>query len=109
MAKSDRGELPPFMATNAPEEIEVQEEVWYHNWLYSVNPGSKQVQAGWDSQNLSSHYEYPLYIFLVGYCKNCGKGFTQEIPHNMDQYSYGYQEHQLQVNKTGCVPPPEHP
>ena len=91
--------LPPHLKI---EDVPEAQE-WLHNWLYSVVPAATKAEW-WDSSsgNSAYHKDFPLSIYLAGYCRNCGKGFTQQIPH---ANSSTYQEIQLQVPKTGCVGP----
>lgn len=81
-------------------------EVYLHNWLYSVVPvGTKETDSVW--KNNGTDYEnvvnYPLGAYLTGYCRNCGKAFSELIPSN----PYSYTETQMHVNKFGCVGPEE--
>lgn len=66
------------------------EDVWYHNWLYSVVPAS-----------VGDTYLYP---FLSGYCKNCRKAFTIRL--NVDESPGYYSEMELDIPREGCSPPP---
>jgi hypothetical protein len=89
--------LPPHLS-----EKDVPDEAWYHNWLYSVVPASTSI---WRWGGKESVLEYPLAVYLAGFCRNCGKGFTQQIPH--ESTDGVYLETQLQISKTGCVAPPK--
>lgn len=93
---TDRADLPPFMAGNVEKDIQ-EEPVFLHNWLYSVVPSSKYYNHYTSDK---PEVDFPFYAFLVGYCRNCGKAFSQEVP---TLQSGAYLETQLQVAKEGCV------
>ena len=57
----------------------------YHNWMYSFMPAERGL------------------IFLVGYCKQCRKAFSQMV--KTAHMSAGkYVETEMQVPKSGCIP-----
>jgi len=85
-------------------------EVFLHNWLYSVVPvGIEQINhdhreypsgQGGTLSIYAADRQYPLAAYLTGYCRNCGKAFSEPIPHG-----YSYVESQMNVNKFGCIGP----
>lgn len=72
-------------------ESKAEEQVWLHNWLYSVVPVSK-----------NSLVANALSAFLTGYCKNCSNVFSVEIPNATNGR---YRQTQVGVPKIGCVGP----
>lgn len=79
-----------------PDKIPPKE--YLHNWLYSVVPASRtEFVFGEPSYVPNSS----LSIFLAGYCKNCNKVFSVQIP----TFDTGeYREMRTNIPKTGCVP-----
>lgn len=80
-------------------EATTQEPVYLHNWLYSVVPVSVRVEE-WRADTIQ--VDYPLFAYLTGYCRNCNRAFSMQIPTN--GYS-GYVETQMDIPKEGCVAP----
>jgi len=86
---------------------EIATPQWLHNWLYSVVPVAvKQTDTAWQYESSGAstsitQIDYPLFPYLTGYCRNCGRAFSQRIPSS----DYGYIETQMSVAKFGCVGP----
>lgn len=77
--------LPPHLSeADVPEAA----PVWRHMWLYSMLPLGDG--AGW------------LEGYLTGYCKNCGRAFSQLIPTDKDG---AYIETAMDIPQDGCLPP----
>ena len=81
--------LPEALLHNSITKIE--EQVYFHNWLYSVVPAQ-----------LNSSHQGLLQIFLAGFCKNCTNVFSVEIPIGTNG---DYRQTHVNVIKTGCVGP----
>lgn len=64
-----------------------------HNWLYSVINAEAPVEV-------SKGTEWLMCIYLTGYCKNCGLGFSSPIPHTNT-----YVEAPMHVPLEGCIAP----
>lgn len=82
---------------------EKEEEVNYvHNWLYSVVPvGVRQSVIQRDNTGFQyEKTEFPLAAYLTGFCRECRKAFSIQIPHGRE-----YVETQMQVPVYGCVKP----
>lgn len=93
--------LPPHLSEKDVPEAAVE---WRHQWLYSMIPvgiGLPTWAYGSDNSAVSTT-EYPLQPYLTGYCRNCGKGFSQKINY-LD--TGGYVETIMDVPQTGCVGP----
>lgn len=73
-------------------------DIFLHNWLYSVVP----ARVGQDAVYTGANYALTpsLEIYLAGYCRNCGRAFSQPIP-----YGGYYIETNLNIPKEGCVGP----
>lgn len=98
-----RTDVPKFLATPVESgEVEQppEEQVWYHNWLYSVVPISERREDWGLSDKPQPIINYPLYAYLTGYCRNCNKAFSKRI----DTLGY-YSETDMEVPKEGCVAP----
>jgi hypothetical protein len=80
--------LPPHLSEKDVPEAAVE---WRHQWLYSMIPVG--IRHG---------NNYPLIPYLTGYCRNCGKGFSQRI--NFLETG-GYNETIMNVPQTGCIGP----
>lgn len=92
---------PPALLIDAEEKAE--EEVWYHNWMYSFVPASKTPlfrSPTWDKTDYLPNSA--LAAFLVGFCKICRTVFSAEVPVHEDGR---YWQTPINVAKTGCVRP----
>lgn len=81
-----------------PDKKEPPKEInWVHNWMYSFLPIGERADA-WNGNSVTPFY--PLVGYLVGYCKNCRKAFSEKIPTDGD-----YIEYKTNVPFYGCVDP----
>lgn len=87
--------VPPHLKE---EDVPEAKPEWRHQWLYSAIPVSEEY-VWW--QNGMEQKDFLLQPFLTGYCRNCGKAFSQKIQHN----SWGYSETIMNIPQTGCVGP----
>lgn len=92
--------LPPHLSA---EKVAEKADL-LHNWLWSVVPVA-QSRETWsyrsDGSNKST-LQFPLKAYLVGYCRNCNNGFSQEVPTNETGAALVTQ---LDIPKYGCVLP----
>lgn len=63
---------------------ETPEQNWIHPWMYSFMPAKNE-------------------IYLVAYCKNCRKGITALMDHDIIPHKSVIT--QLDIPRFGCVPP----
>ena len=82
------------------EELEKQitDEI-EHRWLYSMVPVTGASHSTWSGDRYDIHF--PIVAALTGYCKYCGKAFSQTIP--VDTLSGKYTETILNVERRGCT------
>jgi len=76
----------------------IEEAEWVHNWLYSMIP----VSFITETTGMAPHFITPMRAYLTGFCKNCRKVFSQEIPAREDG---SYLEIISNVPVYGCVGP----
>lgn len=80
--------LPPHLSVDEVPEAS-GDVIWKHQWLYSAVP----VSLGESSR---------LGAYLTGFCRNCGRAFSQRIP---TSYNTNYNETIMGVPQYGCVDP----
>lgn len=100
MSEEKTNGLPNKIAAKWPTvstEPVKSEVIFYHNWLYSVVPARKGT-IGYDFETYKE--EPGLNIYLAGFCRNCGKGFTAPF-----DFGESYIETIMNVKKEGCVAP----
>jgi len=90
--------LPPHLTL---DEVPEAKPNWRHQWLYSVIPIGRKTEA-WYNSPTTPQIDYPLVAFLTGFCRNCGRAFSQEIPVN--DFGY-YRETAMSIPQDGCLPP----
>lgn len=100
--------LPPHLSLDEVPEA-TPEFNFKHQWLYSVVPVSRKFES-WsynsDGTNNTS-IEFPLVPFLTGFCRVCGKAFSQEIPMEGEYYNNTgkYLETIMDIPQWGCADP----
>ena len=82
--------LPPDPLEALLADIQVGEDDFRHNWLYSVVP-------------VTSNEAGDLSAYLSGYCKVCQRAFTVKLP--ADSADSFVVVTQLDIPRWGCIDP----